>query len=318
MERKLLRLAFPALMALFLLTMSRAYAQLPTLLSFPDTPCDSTSCGALYFANDADQPSAIVSVLLRDGVSFAITPATTLPDTILPHQSRSMTICFTPNRRGVITDSLYVVIRTAAGFDTAKVRVTGLSIGPDVAVSPSVLNFPKTNPGGSSTLKMALINNGERPFQLDATALTITPPFRLVTQLPATIDPGDTLVIEIAFEPQQRGVYSQQTDLLGGCSRKIQLGLNGVTDLIGGHAEVSFQNLGAVTSHIKAGKLKLLAVTSDARIPAFPNTPTMAEAGVPGVEVYSWQAVAAPAGLPKEVKAKLESGLTGPIKLEVK
>ena len=99
MERKLLRLAFPALMALFLLTMSRAYAQLPTLLSFPDTPCDSTSCGALYFANDADQPSAIVSVLLRDGVSFAITPATTLPDTILPHQSRSMTICFTPNRR---------------------------------------------------------------------------------------------------------------------------------------------------------------------------------------------------------------------------
>ena len=83
-----------------------------------------------------------------------------------------------------------------------------------------------------------------------------------------------------------------------------------ITDLIGGHAEVSFQNLGAVTSHVKAGKLKLLAVTSDTRIPAFPDTPTMSEAGVPGVEVYSWQAVAAPAGLPKEVKAKLESGLT--------
>ncbi|CAO3452888.1 Bug family tripartite tricarboxylate transporter substrate binding protein [Azospirillum largimobile] len=84
-----------------------------------------------------------------------------------------------------------------------------------------------------------------------------------------------------------------------------------ITDLIGGHAEVSFQNLGAVAGHIKAGKLKLLALTSDKRIPSFPDTPTMAEAGVPGIEVYSWQAVAAPAGLPKEVKAKLESGLTG-------
>jgi len=84
-----------------------------------------------------------------------------------------------------------------------------------------------------------------------------------------------------------------------------------ITDLIGGHADVSFQNLGAVAGHIKAGKLKLLAVTSDKRVSTFPDAPTMAEAGVQGVEVYSWQAVAAPAGLPGDVKAKLESGLTG-------
>ncbi|MBM6581918.1 tripartite tricarboxylate transporter substrate binding protein [Microvirga sp. BT689] len=87
-------------------------------------------------------------------------------------------------------------------------------------------------------------------------------------------------------------------------------GAPAITDLIGGHAEVSFQNLGAVSNHIKAGKLKLLAITSDKRNSAFPDTPTMKEAGVEGVEVYSWQAVAAPKGLPADVKGKLEQSLT--------
>jgi tripartite-type tricarboxylate transporter receptor subunit TctC len=86
-------------------------------------------------------------------------------------------------------------------------------------------------------------------------------------------------------------------------------GAPAITDLIGGHADVAFQNLGNVATHIKAGKLKLLGVTSDKRIPAFPDAPTMAEAGVAGLEVYSWQAAAAPKGIPAEVRAKLESSL---------
>lgn len=83
-----------------------------------------------------------------------------------------------------------------------------------------------------------------------------------------------------------------------------------ITDLIGGHADVSFQNLGAIAGHVKAGKLKALAVTADKRNPALPDgVPTMAEAGVKEVEVYSWQAAAAPRGLPADVKAKLEGAM---------
>ncbi len=79
-----------------------------------------------------------------------------------------------------------------------------------------------------------------------------------------------------------------------------------ITDLIGGHANVSFQNLGAIAAHVKAGKLKALAVTADKRNPALPDSvPTLAEAGVKDAEVYSWQAAAAPKGLPADVKAKL-------------
>jgi tripartite-type tricarboxylate transporter receptor subunit TctC len=79
-----------------------------------------------------------------------------------------------------------------------------------------------------------------------------------------------------------------------------------INDLVAGHANASFQNLGAVAQQIKAGTLKALAVTSDKRSDTLPDVPTMAEAGVKNLEVYSWQAAAAPKGLPPAVKALLE------------
>ena len=85
-------------------------------------------------------------------------------------------------------------------------------------------------------------------------------------------------------------------------------------DLIGGNVDVSFQNLGSITQHVKAGKMKLLAVTGATRDPAAPDTPTLAEAGVPGVEVYSWQAMVAPKGLPQDVKARLVPAVQAAIK----
>lgn len=87
-------------------------------------------------------------------------------------------------------------------------------------------------------------------------------------------------------------------------------GAAAMTDLIGGHADVSFQNLGAASAHVKSGKLKILAVTGEKRDAAFPDTPTMAETGVQDLEVYSWQAFTAPKGLPKDVTAKLQPAIT--------
>ena len=85
-------------------------------------------------------------------------------------------------------------------------------------------------------------------------------------------------------------------------------------DLIAGNADVSFQNLGSITSHVKAGKMKLLAVTAEKRDPAVPDVPTLAEAGVPGIAVYSWQAFVAPKGLPANVKARLQPALVAAIR----
>jgi len=60
--------------------------------------------------------------------------------------------------------------------------------------------------------------------------------------------------------------------------------------------------------------MKLLAVTGAARDAAAPNVPTLTEAGVPGIEVYSWQAFVAPKGLPQAVKDRLQPALVAAIK----
>ncbi len=60
---------------------------------------------------------------------------------------------------------------------------------------------------------------------------------------------------------------------------------------------------------IKAGKLRALAITSGKRSPLLPDVPTMDELGLKGVTVTSWQAVAAPKGLPADIKAKLHDAI---------
>jgi tripartite-type tricarboxylate transporter receptor subunit TctC len=78
-----------------------------------------------------------------------------------------------------------------------------------------------------------------------------------------------------------------------------------VTDLLGGQVEASFQNMGTVATQIRAGKIRALGVTANARSSALPDIPTMAEAGFPGLVVTSWQAAGAPAKTPREIVARL-------------
>lgn len=91
-------------------------------------------------------------------------------------------------------------------------------------------------------------------------------------------------------------------------------GAPAITDLLGGHANVSFQNINVVLGHIKSGKLRALAVTGANRSAALPNVPTLAESGVKDVDVYSWQAIAAPKGLPKDVKARLHTTIVNTLR----
>jgi tripartite-type tricarboxylate transporter receptor subunit TctC len=72
-----------------------------------------------------------------------------------------------------------------------------------------------------------------------------------------------------------------------------------MSDLVGGHIPLLFDVLTGAASHMRGGSVRALAVTTSKRSPSFPDVPTMAEAGVPGYETYTWNAVFAPAGLPR-------------------
>jgi len=87
-----------------------------------------------------------------------------------------------------------------------------------------------------------------------------------------------------------------------------------VTDLLAGHVQFMFDTALIVGGHIKAGKLRPLAVTSSKRTSLFPEVPTIAEAGVPGYEIGSWQAVYAPAGTPKPIVERLNAEIVKALK----
>jgi tripartite-type tricarboxylate transporter receptor subunit TctC len=82
-----------------------------------------------------------------------------------------------------------------------------------------------------------------------------------------------------------------------------------INDLLGGQVDAAFVNINSIIQHIKAGKVRALAISSEKRSPLLPEVPTLQEQGVKGAEVQSWQAVAAPKGLPADVKAKLHAAI---------
>jgi tripartite-type tricarboxylate transporter receptor subunit TctC len=86
-------------------------------------------------------------------------------------------------------------------------------------------------------------------------------------------------------------------------------GAPALTDLLGGQVDATFMNINTGMPHIKGGKIRALAITSEKRSPLLPDVPTVGELGYKGVTVYSWQAFAAPKGLPADIKAKFREGV---------
>ena len=78
-------------------------------------------------------------------------------------------------------------------------------------------------------------------------------------------------------------------------------------DLTAGRVHLMFDNIPSVGPHVKAGRLRGLAVTTAKRVPAYSELPTVAEAGVPGFEVTAWGGVIMPNGVPKAIVARLNA-----------
>ena len=80
-----------------------------------------------------------------------------------------------------------------------------------------------------------------------------------------------------------------------------------IQDLLAGHVQMSFMTVLEASGHIKAGKLRALAVTSSKRVSALPDVPALAEAAVPGFDSISWIGLLAPAATPREIVEKISA-----------
>jgi tripartite-type tricarboxylate transporter receptor subunit TctC len=82
-------------------------------------------------------------------------------------------------------------------------------------------------------------------------------------------------------------------------------GAAAIADLIAGNVQLMFESTNSIAMHVKAGRVRALAVTGAARSTGLPEVPTLMEAGVPGYEVTAWTGIIAPAGLPRPVLDRL-------------
>ena len=144
-------------------------------------------------------------------------------------------------------------------------------------------------------------------------ALPISLPFNSLSDVTAfaKANPG-----KLNFGSGGKGIQSH----IGGEMYKSALGINivhvpykggvlAINDLIAGHIQMVFADLAPALPHIKAGKLRAIAVTSLQRVSALPDVPTMIESGLAGFESGVWWSVVAPKGTPPEIINRINAEL---------
>ena len=91
-------------------------------------------------------------------------------------------------------------------------------------------------------------------------------------------------------------------------------GAPAINDLIAGRVQVMFESLNSIAPFAHAGTVRGLAVSGDHRSPAFPDLPTIAEAGVPGYSATTWAGIIAPAGVPQPIVDRLNAAINAAIR----
>ncbi len=130
---------------------------------------------------------------------------------------------------------------------------------------------------------------------------------RLLKEKPGQIDfghggPGSAIHLAAELFQAMTG-----TKMNGISYRGAPLALN---DVMAGHVALMFADAGSVTGQINAGTVRALGVSSTSRVPALPDVPTIAEAGVPGFDAVGWTLICAPAATPKPIVDRLSAELS--------
>jgi tripartite-type tricarboxylate transporter receptor subunit TctC len=198
---------------------------------------------------------------------------------------------------------------TIAGGAVARAEPDGhtllFGVAANLAVAPATM---KNAPYDSAKAFAAIIEIARGPYiwmvKPEVPAKTMQEFIDWSKKNPGKVNygsPGQGSVHHLASEmlKQATGVEMTHVPYKGGSTA--------YTAMLGGEIDAMFDSMPAPLTHIKAGKIRALAVTGPKRLMALPDVPTLSEQGVPGVDVHFWWGIVGPAGLPKAVIAKLNA-----------
>jgi tripartite-type tricarboxylate transporter receptor subunit TctC len=190
----------------------------------------------------------------------------------------------------------YTVLFTATSHGTVPALKRDVPYDPVKSFAPVAL---------AATSALALVVNPRMPATFaEFVALAKKEPGRLYYSTPGNGSPQH-LTMELA--KLEAGIDLVHVPYKGSAGA--------TRDLAGGHVQATIASLQTVAQLVKTGKLRMLAVLSEERSPAFPDVPTMKELGHPGLVVDTWYGVFAPAGTPPEIVARLNSEMNALLRL---
>jgi tripartite-type tricarboxylate transporter receptor subunit TctC len=234
---------------------------------------------------------------------------------------------------------------TAGGSAEAGARPLAKALEP-ILGQPLVFEYRPGNAGGVAMEAIArAAPDGYTLYYFDSGPLTVAPHMgkptydatKSFTQLGHVCGSGSLLVVHpstpfknvqdiIALSKQEPDKWSYGTSGVGGPhhlsgeyfksvtgAKLLHVPYKGggpaMTDLMGGQVPMLFSSLGPAVGAVKGGKIRPIAVTSLTRSQAFPDVPTMDEAGLKGFDSTAWYGILGPAGLPQEVVARWSDAL---------
>ncbi|HLF38466.1 MAG TPA: tripartite tricarboxylate transporter substrate binding protein [Burkholderiales bacterium] len=174
------------------------------------------------------------------------------------------------------------------------------------AVNPAIRPLPFDTMKDFAPISMIVINPSILVVHPSLPVNTVADLIRLAKQRPRQIMYASSGVGSALHMGAELFKYLAKVDML---HVPYKGGGPALADLIGGHVQLVFPNIASGLPHVKSGKLKGIAVCSTKRSRAAPQLPTVAESGLPGFELYEWNALFAPAGTPPEIIARLNAEL---------
>ncbi|MBO1081060.1 tripartite tricarboxylate transporter substrate-binding protein [Roseomonas haemaphysalidis] len=270
--------------------------------------------------------SLAAAFLLPALLAFGVAPA----GAQAPYPNRPITVVV-PFAAGGPTDTVTRLVAEAMGRDL-NTSVVVENVG-GAGGTLGAARVAQARPDGY-TLLLHHIGMGTTPSlyrRLSYDAVGGFAPVGLVTEVPMTIIarkdiPAGNLAELVALVRQQREKLNYANAGIGAASHLCGLLFQkaadapmttvpyrgtgpAMTDLIGGTVDVMCDQTTNTTEQIRAGAVKVFAVTTPQRLPSLPDVPTTAEAGLPGMEVTIWHALYAPKGTPEAIVNRLSAAL---------